>query len=607
MKIAQYFSRFAAALLIWSFLHCGIAVSLPEHMLSPAIMINSPTFVQDMSRISEQPFIDPLASLSDKIKASRRVFYGQNNNSEDFSLWPKFFLKNVLNPGTDNLREVMQELIQWMDSESFKQLGDLERLGYIEDMSRKLTPFERILFYEAVYYIEPDSADQGFNVSTKRDWGVLYFYNKILFAHGAVHSGSKLLELTFGDDLARRDLPKIKHVHFYAYMKRLVDIYIGNPEKFLIITNDQLLALATYTNEDFLPQSLNFYLVKVGGFLPEYSAPDGLARELQLEYLSQLERGNKLSYDEALKIVSTFSLSRDLPLEQEQYLKQAYKQNYPSPVVSADIQQISRIEMAVDKWNVYFVGKNGEKELFLNDSEEVYIPIYDQIISDIENYISQHNAIGLEKIQQALLRKNTGTLPFWQGMNFRIVVKELMLNAIRAVRESKDLKGKVIVNIKIDNNEFVISFIDNGKILEKEIKPSLIKQDPVENSEWVFNGNGWNLGGMSEIDSLHKLALDKSFKVFEDGFTSKLNEWGENGYGSYYSRLFVEQIIGIDFPADQKPKLVVTDDSYSTEPGALKTFQVIIPLQTNRHPQLETLLKKSSIKILENSFIDHAI
>jgi hypothetical protein len=376
MKTGKYFLRFAAGLLIWSFFRCGLTVADPEQMLSPAIMINSQTFIQNMSLISEQPFIDPLAPLADKIKDSRRVFHEQNNNNEDFSLWPKFFLKNVLSSGTDNLKAIMRELIQWMDSDSFKQMGDLERLGHIEDMSRELTPFERILFYEGVYFVEPAGSDLGFNINTKRDWGVLYFYKKTLFAHGAVRYGGASLELTFGDDLARRDLLKIKHVHYYAYMKRLADVYAENPGKFLIIPNDQLLALATYTNKNFMPQSLNFYLVKVGGFMPEYEAPDGKEKQLQLEYLSQLENGLHISFKDAMQIVNAFDLNRDIPAEEEQYLNQAYKQNYPSREIS-NHRIRSRDILSLPKDKIKMI-----------DDEKYPVEVKDKIVVDNLGYCS---------------------------------------------------------------------------------------------------------------------------------------------------------------------------------------------------------------------------
>ena len=266
-------------------------------------------------------------SLPKKLLRVREDFSARGENREDIAAWPKFFLKEVLDPATKNLRRQMSRLIDWMESPQFRKLDDLSKLGYIESLSKDLTPFERILFYAGVYFNEPGKEDMGFGITTKKDWGTLYFYKKTLFAHSFVDKGKVLLELRFGDDLEKRNLKKIKYVHYYAYMKNLADVYAQNEGKMLVVFHAQLTALAMQTHRNFLARALNFYLLKVGGFMPEYEAPEGREREIQKQGLKDLRRGERLSFETAESIVDGSGLNRNLPLEERAYLRKAKRQN----------------------------------------------------------------------------------------------------------------------------------------------------------------------------------------------------------------------------------------------------------------------------------------
>ena len=215
-----------------------------------------------------------------------------------------------------------------MDSEAFKGMGDIERLEYIESLSRVLSPFEKMLFYEGVYFVWPGSNYLGFNINIKQDWGILYFYGTTLFAHGLSHEWKDTIELTFGDDLKNRNLEKIKHVHFYSYMKKIVEAYTQNPDKRFIIPHDQLVGLASRTDKNFLPQALNFYLLKVGGFSPENQHLRGDEGGLvQEEWLLQFKNGFHLTYKDAMEIIGAYGLSRDIAREEKEYWHAARAQS----------------------------------------------------------------------------------------------------------------------------------------------------------------------------------------------------------------------------------------------------------------------------------------
>ncbi len=320
MKRYTYLLIITVLLVTAFFLAAAPAQAGSRQMLSPGLTIGRTAFAQEFSRISGQEFIDPAASPAEKISRAREIFARKYSGQETPDAWPKFFLKYVLTPGTEELRARMSELIRWMGSAVFYNADDLDRLAYIEKLSKDLTPFEKILFYEGVYFVRPGSNNLGFGIHTKPYFATLYFYRDRQFAHGSVYDEKNMVQLTFGDDVYRSGLPRIKHVHFYAYMKRLAGTYLRNPHKEFVIPYEQLTNLAMHADENFLPRVLNIYMVKVGGFFPKFRPEEAWKRVMQDEYLSQLKSGMRIKYYDAIDIIWWSWLGRDIPQEAKEYV-----------------------------------------------------------------------------------------------------------------------------------------------------------------------------------------------------------------------------------------------------------------------------------------------
>ena len=193
MKPKKYFPQIVIVILIQAFLLLDLAWAQPEQMLAPVLQIDNLVFENNVRQIINQPFIDPSASISDRIIRTRQAYAQQSKDKDNLSLWPKFFLKHVLEPTTDTLKAQMEKLIKWMHSESFEGMGDIERLEYIEHLSGGLSPFEKMLFYEGVYFVEPGSNDLGFNINIRQDWEFFIFMDLRFLRTDHLMNGKTLL------------------------------------------------------------------------------------------------------------------------------------------------------------------------------------------------------------------------------------------------------------------------------------------------------------------------------------------------------------------------------------------------------------------------------
>jgi len=293
-----------------------------------------------------------------KIVGTRKAF----GNYNSAVLWPEFFAEELKHILSRNLAEKIDLLIAWMKSDKFTPLekaidfnpvrdktppvpdgvkeqssltgfariDNIKRLEYIEDLSRALTAFERLLFYEAVYFSK-DADDLGFGIYSRDSLrGEEYYFNEVLFAHGkkVMHEVSPF-EVHFGDDLGIRNVPHIAHIHLYTYMRKLLSYLIEASYNRIRIPFRQFFDLYKWYEDDWRSRyiyntypgrALRFYMIKVGGFAPGYIPPRGSpARKTQEELIAKLEGGGELLPDEVRKVIGDYGLLRDVDKEYRDY------------------------------------------------------------------------------------------------------------------------------------------------------------------------------------------------------------------------------------------------------------------------------------------------
>lgn len=343
-------------------------------MLSPALQLELKGFKQGLAEISSQPAVDKESRIVDIVRELRKVYPIIASDKSSPSSWAELFLEIGLLRSTKPLRKQMQRLIHWMKTDEYLSMDDLERLAYIRRLAQDLTPFERILFYEGVHY-SPEENDLGFGITTKRDWATLYFYGDVFFAHGGYSAKGKKIELGFGDDLTSRNRQHIPEVHYYAYMKKLMQDIIETKASRIEISAEQLIKLASRVDESFMPKSLNFYLIKVGGFIPQYKPKDSFNQQMQEEYISQMRKGDYIRYKDALTVTKRRGLVRDIAKEEKEYWEQAVAKPIEKKPLEMRIR--SRDLLAFD-----------DQEVFKMDYLDYPVQVTDKVVVEDLGYCS---------------------------------------------------------------------------------------------------------------------------------------------------------------------------------------------------------------------------
>lgn len=191
---------------------------------------------------------------------------------------------------------------------------------------------------------------------------------------------------------------------------------------------------------------------------------------------------------------------------------------------------VSKNEIAVTNGN-YLLKKGIAMEKFQGDDLQLWRPVMDELEESLQK---DEKSAELSTILDKFKTKNT-SLPFWNEETFTIVIRELLVNAVRAIQEQPVKEGVIDITSRIDEEKgvFVISVADDGPGLQP---------------------------------------LDKK-KIFEEGCSTKETQVFRDtiGNGLYRSKMFVEQLLDGNLEAfDNQADL-------GEQRGA--TFVVTLPLK----------------------------
>jgi signal transduction histidine kinase len=188
---------------------------------------------------------------------------------------------------------------------------------------------------------------------------------------------------------------------------------------------------------------------------------------------------------------------------------------------------ISSMEIKINRENIIMSTDEGER-VYSDHELQLFRPVIEYIEKKMQD-IPQLDGI-LKKINL----KNT-ILPFWFEQSFPIVLREILVNSMRAIQEKASSEGEGRIEIKsfLDevNRNFVISVVDNGIGLKGQDKK----------------------------------------KMFKEGYTTKKTfPKSTVGNGMYRSKAFVEELLG------GKIEIFDNEKELGLESGA--TCNILIPL-----------------------------
>jgi signal transduction histidine kinase len=170
-------------------------------------------------------------------------------------------------------------------------------------------------------------------------------------------------------------------------------------------------------------------------------------------------------------------------------------------IETKELIPLSSMQIAVDKGQLELQSPRG-KEIFPDDELWIWRPV----IENLTQGIVDRKSLSDKSKFLSIFEVENNQLPFWYKEKFRIVLRELVLNSIKAIQKKGGI-GIIQIDSHIDeeSKEFVLSISDDGVGIDEENKQ----------------------------------------KMFNKGYTTKMNEIKETvGNGLYRSREFVEKILG---------------------------------------------------------------
>jgi hypothetical protein len=276
-----------------------------------------------------------LKYFTKSIVRTRSHFEISSIGERPLSAWPQFFIENVLTEDDENVREALHELIEFYEAKEFARMNNVDRLGYIESLSERLSPFEKLLYYEAVYLCDRPNRELGFGIEIFSGNGHgVYFFEGMQFAHGGREEYAESIALTFGDDMGPMGvsaIDRVRNIYFYTLMKKIIDDIIATESRIFYVPFDQLTDIHNEEGEDYFQRSLSVYIRKIGGFLPIYQPQDSEAKSAQKIIFEKLLKGSRISEAEGDALVSTFGLLRDIEGEARDYYGRRLKTQSEAP------------------------------------------------------------------------------------------------------------------------------------------------------------------------------------------------------------------------------------------------------------------------------------
>jgi len=187
--------------------------------------------------------------------------------------------------------------------------------------------------------------------------------------------------------------------------------------------------------------------------------------------------------------------------------------------------EISEVQIEIATYP-YTITNNSKKETYQGDELSLFRPVFDKLLTDIRNNVGKKGIV----IADQLSARHTILGTSWRNENFSIVLRELLMNAMRAVEGKKDRKVRVVAAIQ--DNQLILNVIDNGD-------------------------------GLAGVDKK---------KIFKMGVTTKNNQIpGTVGKGLAYNALFLKQT----WPGSTIEAFDNKEDLHLPQAGS--TFRITIP------------------------------
>lgn len=201
--------------------------------------------------------------------------------------------------------------------------------------------------------------------------------------------------------------------------------------------------------------------------------------------------GTAVRVDAALKADSE-GLQEALPVAPDNDLKPASAAAYFAPVANGAPRILSVSEITEHPSSPTVVSFDTGESSVHEDSE---LQIFRPVLAHMMGRAGEIPEDGIRfAVLAALQTKNEAELPFWFGQSFDLVLRELLVNAIRSIRQAQKAEGRIVISASWSKDKFEISITDNGMGLPVTGRKRLFKKNFTTKTVSRFEAQNVGLG-----------------------------------------------------------------------------------------------------------------